>query len=192
MSDVNEIPRADVITALSSCKGYSFPVTLEMPSYTYDFGCIRTTHALSNLPTTTWRRAKVVRTSMLGVNCGSSWMPRSQCVEQLALDQNTRLGRMVLNPLNVLNSGWHVDLFNHEAALSARLIREGQAANDTHANHLARCMVLQCRHPDPLVLGTRQVTAPRVGPAYIAGNSHMIAKWYPDEANLAVEGCLVE
>jgi hypothetical protein len=187
VTKAGDIPRASVVRMLSQCEGYSLPVTLEMPGYLYDFGCMQTTHSNSSIRTRSWRSTKLVRRSMIAQSCDSTGIFHSQeCLEMLHTDQHLAMGFWSWSPLTILNAGWHLRYFFNATNLVSALQDNNKMAStplvvglDERQETIARCLIFRCIHIDSLPLFTRALVPRPVGPNHLMNLQVDSSAWYP-------------
>jgi beta-1,4-mannosyl-glycoprotein beta-1,4-N-acetylglucosaminyltransferase len=163
-SDLDEIPRADYLELLRSCKGYGFPVTVHTPEYLYDLGC--------RMHGESWTRIKVVQRRQLKSACG--WSMADVCPHDLRDDQAFRLGlaQMVPPPLVIHEGGWHLTWFMGVEEMQKKLAAYSHPERNTERNRdprMLNCLRKRCKHVNMVDTGAREdpFTSQRVYPRYI-------------------------
>ena len=178
-TDLDEVPRLEVLRLITQCDGVRFPVTLRMHSYLYDFGCRDSVKwAVGGVLRTdnVWDRAKVVRFGHLrpASECTSPslrpdefhLLPASRvCPNELRGRQYANLGAslnpgVAEHPLTISNGGWHMSYFMPIDMVIRKIGSISHVERDTPENRdpgKIRCLVRHCRHVNGQDRGDRMV-----------------------------------
>lgn len=185
VSDLDEIPRKEVIDTLRRCRAPSYPVTLQMTAFMYDFGCAETHGPDSGQIVRSWRRAKVMQRRHLAPECGllSSMLPSlgATCVDK----HRSWYGHPMVNQallagevVTVVNAGWHLSYFMDIPRIVEKVASYAHTERNTERNRdrdFLTCMITKCRHINGHDVGTRAATCEAVGtlPAWVRQRIHL-------------------
>jgi len=159
VSDIDEIPRHEVIKLLSSCKGYNTPVELHTTPYMYDFGCPDKKRPL-------WRRAKVIHRKDLELNCNGYRWDGKYCTQELRENQHSYGdGIFFRQPTSVSNAGWHMSSFMEIEDIRLKLASNVHTPRNTESNRqvdFINCMIYTCQHINRVDYGERTFSKPQI------------------------------
>eukprot|EP00054_Salpingoeca_dolichothecata_P010195 m.57251 g.57251 ORF g.57251 m.57251 type:complete len:427 (-) comp18856_c1_seq2:64-1344(-) len=158
-SDLDEIPRRQVISTLKHCVGYDFPVTLQMASFIYDFNC-QEVDWFTHKPHHKWQRGKVVQRKQITAHCGQAmiWPASRRCPEELRDPQLFRLGLFKWAPLTVMNAGWHMSYFLDMQHIVLKIASYAHTERNTEENRkpeFLKCLIAKCKHVNQKDYGFR-------------------------------------
>lgn len=163
VSDLDEIPRHEVIDQLARCTGWTAPVELVTTPFIYDFGCPETQPFYKK----EWRRAKVVYRKELEADCDGP-LDGAVCVDELRDDQRLGLGLFRV-PTSITRAGWHMSYFMSEEKIQEKIGSYAHVERDTAANrdiNRIKCYIYECKHFNQKDYGYRSLHASH-GPEWV-------------------------
>jgi len=165
VTDLDEIPRSEVVTQLSMCQGWTSPVELDLMPYTYDFGCAEVTKP-------SWRRGKVIRRSDLEAACNGPWDGRV-CTDELRGNHQLGLG-LFRFPTSISHAGWHLSYFMTTAKIAEKIGSYAHVERDTNviSNDYIECRIATCTHVNMKDYGYRQRYGMARGPSWVYEQAH--------------------
>jgi len=152
VSDIDEVPKRDVIQLLAGCTGYTTPVELQTTPYMYDFGCHDTKRPL-------WRRAKVLHRKDLELDCNGYRWDGKYCTQELRENQHSYGdGILFRPPTSVAQAGWHMSSFMEIDKIRLKISSNIHTQRNTESNRqedFINCMIYTCRHINRVDYGER-------------------------------------
>ncbi len=158
ISDVDEIPRGEVVAQLKKCDGYATPAEIESVPYIYDFGC-REEHAAGDV----WRTTRVLPFRQYDPECDGTW-DGAWCTNELRKSGEYRYMRFRAaagfpETLVVPRGGVHMSYFMSTELIMTKLASNSEAwkrdrPEINNRDHI-ECLVSRCVHPNLRDHGTR-------------------------------------
>jgi len=156
VSDLDEVPRRNVVAQLSRCEGYVTPVEVESDAYIYDFGC-KEEHGAA------WSAMRVLPFEQLDAECDGTW-DGAWCMDELRKSAESgyvryRAAAGFPKSLVVHSGGVHMSYFLSTDLIMTKISSNSHAwkrdkPSINNRDHL-ECLISKCLHPNLRDHGTR-------------------------------------
>jgi len=158
ISDLDEVPRRDVIAQLNRCDGYVTPAEIESVPYIYDFGC-KEEHGASDV----WRTTRVLPFGQYDAKCDGTWDGK-WCMNELRKSDEFKYIHYQAaagfpKTLVIPNGGVHMSYFLSTELIMTKIASNAEAwkrdkPSFNNRDHI-ECLISKCLHPNLRDHGTR-------------------------------------